>query len=64
MMSGPVTSLRLVHHLAAHRLASLVHGAAAAGDERMPLWQGSPFRQQAIGAGRRQPVDIRQSCRG
>lgn len=55
-MVGPVTSLRLVHHLAAHRLTSLVHGAAAAGDKRMPLWQALPLRQQAIGTGRGQPV--------
>ena len=57
-MVGPVTSLRLVHYLAAHRLASLVHGAAAAGDKRMPLWQALPLRQQAIGAGGGQPVEL------
>ena len=55
-MVGPVTSLRLVHYLAAHRLAGLVHGAAAAGDKGMPLWQALPLRQQAVGTGRGQPV--------
>lgn len=55
-MVGPISGLRLVHHLAAHRLASLVHGATAAGDQRMPGRQGIPFGQQAIGAARRQPV--------
>lgn len=57
-MVGPVTSLRLVHYLAAHRLTSLVHGAAAAGDKGMPLWQTLPLRQQAIGAGGGQPVEL------
>ena len=57
-MVGPVTSLRLVHHLAAHRLASLMHGAAAAGDKGMPLWQALPLSQQAIGAGGGQPVEL------
>lgn len=55
-MVGPVAGLRLVHHLAAHRLAGLVHGAAAAGDQRMPGRQGIALGQQAIGAARRQPV--------
>lgn len=57
-MVGPVTSLRLVHYLAAHRLAGLVHGAAAAGDKGMPSRQGLPFRQQAVGTGRGQPVEL------
>lgn len=50
-MVGPIAGMHLVHHLAAHRLAGLVHGAAAAGDKGMPLWQALPLRQQAIGAG-------------
>ena len=57
-MVGPVTGIGFVHHLAAYRLAGLVHGAAVAGDERMPLGQALPFRQQAVGAGRRQPVEL------
>ena len=48
----------LVHHLATHRLAGLMHGAAAAGDERMPLRQALPLRQQAVGTARRQPVEL------
>ena len=55
-MVGPVAGMYLMNHLAAHRLAGLVHGAAAAGNKGMPLWQALPLRQQAIGAGRRQPV--------
>lgn len=55
-MIDPVAGIHLVHHLAAHRLAGLVHGAATAGDKGMPLWQALPLRQQAIGTGRRQPV--------
>lgn len=57
-MVGPVTSLRLVHYLAAHRLTGLVHGAATAGDKGMPSRQGLPLRQQAIGAGGGQPVEL------
>ena len=57
-MIYPVAGMGLVHHLAAHRLTGLVHGAAAAGDKRMPLRQALPFCQQAVGAARRQPVEL------
>ena len=52
----PVAGMGLVHHLAAHRLAGLVHGTAAAGDQRMPLGQALPLGQQPIGAAGGQPV--------
>lgn len=55
-MIDPVAGIHLVYHLTTHRLNGLVHGAAAAGDKRMPLWQALPLRQQAVGTGRRQPV--------
>lgn len=57
-MVGPIAGMHLMDHLAAHRLAGLVHGAAAAGDKGMPLWQTLPLRQQAIGAGGGQPVEL------
>ena len=57
-MVGPVAGMYLMDHLAAHRLTGLVHGAAAAGDKGMPLWQALPLRQQAIGAGGGQPVEL------
>lgn len=57
-MVGPIAGMYLMDHLAAHRLASLMHGAAAAGDKGMPLWQALPLSQQAIGAGGGQPVEL------
>ncbi len=57
-MVGPVAGMYLMDHLAAHRLTGLVHGAAAAGDKGMPLWQALPLRQQAVGTGRGQPVEL------
>lgn len=57
-MVGPIAGMYLMDHLAAHRLTSLVHGAAAAGDKGMPLRQALPLRQQAVGAGRGQPVEL------
>ncbi|MNH21205.1 hypothetical protein D3C79_810040 [compost metagenome] len=57
-MIDPVAGMGLVHHLAAHRLAGLVHGAAAAGDKRMPFRQALPLCQQAVSAARRQPVEL------
>ncbi|MNU52172.1 hypothetical protein D3C71_411780 [compost metagenome] len=57
-MIDPVAGMGLVHHLAAHRLTGLMHGAAAAGDERVPLRQALPLCQQAVSAARRQPVEL------
>jgi len=57
-MVGPVAGMYLMDHLAAHRLTGLMHGAAAAGDKGMPLWQALPLRQQAVGTGRGQPIEL------
>ena len=57
-MVGPIAGMYLMDHLAAHRLTRLMHGGATAGDQRMPFGQGLPLRQQAIGAGGGQPVEL------
>lgn len=55
-MVGPLAGIDFMDDFAPYRLSGLVHGRAAAGDERVPGRQGIAFCQQTIGAGRWQPV--------
>lgn len=52
----PLTGITLMDDLAAYRLARLVHGGTAAGQQWMPLGQRLPLGQQAIGTAGWQPL--------
>ena len=65
MRPGPVddvvferAGLAFADRAAAHRDAGLVHGLGIAGHQRMPPGEVLALGQPAIGAGRRQPVDL------